>query len=268
MKIVSGRTGTPHVTSQQFRQILEGTVGQGSYIFKSGENLEPELVSNNLLKIRSGMMCHHGNVSCIEIGTYDEVELPNGSQGMKRIDLIVNRYTRNEGTGVESNNWVVIQGTPVASDPAVPSYTVGNLQEGDLADDCPVIQVSYDGLNVTKVKKLLSVVKNTSEMEVELAKLNSKTEILNKTDQTPGSALKYRDATELGYTNLTFGYWAKGIYLYPGYLDGAPNDYAGLLLVFTNGTSFMKYAFTFEGTIYAMRQKISDGTITLGWTKI
>ena len=28
MEIVSGRTGKPHVTSQQFRQLIEGTVGQ------------------------------------------------------------------------------------------------------------------------------------------------------------------------------------------------------------------------------------------------
>ena len=52
MKIVSGRTGSPHVTSQQFRQMLEGIIGQGSYIITSGENLKPELSSNNLLKIR------------------------------------------------------------------------------------------------------------------------------------------------------------------------------------------------------------------------
>lgn len=64
MKIVSGKTGTPHVTSQQFRQILEGTIGQDSYILTSGENLEPELSTNNLLKIKSGMMSHHGNSKC------------------------------------------------------------------------------------------------------------------------------------------------------------------------------------------------------------
>lgn len=174
MEIVSGRTGSPHVTSQQFRQLVEGTVGQESYILTSGENLEPELASNNILKIRSGMMSHHGNISSIKIGTYDEVELTNGSQGMKRIDLVVNRYTRNAETNVEANNWVVITGTPVASDPAVPAYTVGNLQEGDLTDDCPVFEVHYDGLNVTEVKKLLDVADNMGKMKTELAELNGK----------------------------------------------------------------------------------------------
>lgn len=174
MEIVSGRTGNPHVTSQQFRQLVEGTVGQESYILTSGENLEPELASNNILKIRSGMMSHHGNISSIKIGTYDEVELTNGSQGMKRIDLVVNRYTRNAETNVEANNWVVITGTPVASDPAVPAYTVGNLQEGDLTDDCPVFEVHYDGLNVTEIKKLLDVADNLGKMKTELAELNGK----------------------------------------------------------------------------------------------
>ena len=168
MKIVSGRTGSPHVTSQQFRQMLEGIIGQGSYIITSGENLKPELSSNNLLKIRSGMMAHHGCISCVDIGTYDEVTLTNGSQGMKRIDLIVNRYTRNAETEVENCSWKVIQGTPVASNPAVPAYTSGNLQNGDLVDECPAFEVHYDGINVTEVKSLLSVADGLSELSSNL----------------------------------------------------------------------------------------------------
>ena len=191
MEIVSGRTGSPHVTSQQFRQLVEGTVGQESYILTSGENLEPELASNNILKIRSGMMSHHGNISSIKIGTYDEVELTNGSQGMKRIDLVVNRYTRNAETNVEANNWVVITGTPEASDPAVPAYTVGNLQEGDLTDDCPVFEVHYDGLNVTEIKKLLDVADNLGKMKKELAELNGnsfiRTEVISVTVNVPAA---------------------------------------------------------------------------------
>lgn len=175
MKIVSGRTGSPHVTSQQFRQMLEGILGQDSYILTSGENLKPELSSNNLLKIRSGMMCHHGCISCVEIGTYDEVTLTNGSHGMQRIDLVVNRYTRNTETEVEKCEWKVITGTAKASSPAVPTYTKGNLQEGGLVDECPVFEIHYNGINVTEVKSLLSVAGS-------LAELNGKLE--KKTDTT------------------------------------------------------------------------------------
>lgn len=176
MKIVSGRTGSPHVTSQQFRQMLEGIIGQGSYIVTSGENLKPELSSNNTLKIRSGMMCHHGCVSSVDIGTYDEVTLTNGSQGMKRIDLIVNRHTRNAETEIENCEWKVIMGTPAASNPIVPGYTAGNLQNGDTVDECPVFQVSYDGINVTAVKSLLETVGSLTELNSKM----EKTELTNE----------------------------------------------------------------------------------------
>ena len=176
MEIVSGRTGKPHVTSQQFRQLIEGTVGQESCILTSGENLEPELASNNSLKIRSGMLAHHGNISSVKIGTYDEVGLSNGSQGMKRIDLVVCRYTKNAETEVENCDWVVIMGTPAASNPVAPAYTVGNLQNGDLVDDCPIFEVHYDGINVTEVKKLVPVVSNLTELNS-----NKKVECFSKT---------------------------------------------------------------------------------------
>ena len=168
MEIVSGRVGRPHVTSQQFRQIIEGIVGDGSCILPSGENLEPELVSNNSLKIRSGMMCHHGNVSSVKIGTYDEVELTNGSQGMKRIDLVVNRYTRNEEDNTEKNEWIVIMGTPAESNPTVPEYTKGNLQEGDLVDDCPAFEVHFDGINITEVTKMLEISQTNKDLTEKL----------------------------------------------------------------------------------------------------
>lgn len=196
MEIVSGLGEKPHVTSQQFRQILEGTIGQKSYIITSGENLEPELAANNLLKIRSGMMSHHGNVSSVKIGTYDEVELTNGSQGMKRIDLVVNRYTRNAETNIEKNEWVVIMGTPVASNPVAPAYTVGNLQKGDLVDDCPVFELHYDGINVTEVKKMLSVLPNVAE-------LNSKIENFN-TDKTLWSGSVINKNVELSDSIYNF----------------------------------------------------------------
>lgn len=168
MEIVSGKTGKPHVTSQQFRQLIEGIVGSASRILPVDEKLEPELASNNILKIRSGMMSHHGNVSSVKIGTYDEVELTNGSQGMKRIDLVVNRYTKNAETGVEANDWIVIVGTPDADSPAAPEYTAGNLQEGDLVDDCPVFEIHYDGLNITEVKKLLEIAESNKDLETKI----------------------------------------------------------------------------------------------------
>ena len=193
---------------------MEGTIGQKSYIVTSGENLEPELAANNLLKIRSGMMSHHGNVSSVKIGTYDEVELTNGSQGMKRIDLVVNRYTRNAETNIEKNEWVVIVGTPAASNPVAPAYTVGNLQKGDLVDDCPVFELHYDGINVTEVKKMLSVLPNVAE-------LNSKIPHLYN-----GEIVLYYYSTTWLYAREFVGKEFEGCYPQVTclYRDGQPNQ--------------------------------------------
>ena len=261
MEIVSGLGEKPHVTSQQFRQILEGTIGQKSYIITSGENLEPELAANNLLKIRSGMMSHHGNVSSVKIGTYDEVELTNGSQGMKRIDLVVNRYTRNAETNIEKNEWVVIMGTPVASNPVAPAYTVGNLQKGDLVDDCPVFELHYDGINVTEVKKMLSVLPNVAE-------LNSNIKILNSKNDN-GHALKVFNASE----NLAYGCWNDGLYRYGGYYgNGAPSDWAGIMLVspiYINGevNGFLKVAWDMSMSQYIMKNN-KDGSVAHSWKQL
>ena len=157
MELITGTAGKPHITSAQHRSIFEKIIGKGSYILDDNELLEPELQSNQSLRIRSGMLAHHGSISEVKRNTYDEVTIANGSQGMKRIDLVVARYTKNPETEVETMTWTVIQGTPAESDPAVPAYTEGNMQEGDLTDDCPVFEVRLDGIQVTEVVKLLSV---------------------------------------------------------------------------------------------------------------
>lgn len=167
-ELITGTKGTPHVTSTQDRSIYEKIIGKGSYILDDNELLEPELQSNQSLRIRSGMLYHHGSITEVKRNTYDEVTIANGSQGMKRIDLVVARYTKNPETEIEEMNWVVIQGTPAASDPATPAYTEGNMQEGDLTDDCPVFEVHLDGIQVTEVVKLLKV------LEGSLESLNSK----------------------------------------------------------------------------------------------
>lgn len=168
MQIITGIGESEHVTSMQHRAIFEMVIGDNSYILNKGELLEPELQSNNALKIRSGMLAHHGCISEVAPNTYDEVAIGNGSQSMKRIDLVVARYTQNAETKVERTEWTVIQGQPVESNPVAPDYIHGNMQDGDLTDDCPVFEVHLDGIQVVEIKKLLNV------LDGSLAELNRK----------------------------------------------------------------------------------------------
>lgn len=191
------RQGKSHFTSKQHRAIIAAIAGAGSFIANQDELLEPELAANNVLKIRSGMLIHHGDVCIVPPGTYDQVTYQNGTQGMKRVDLVVARYTQNAETSIETGEWVVIQGTPHASSPEVPAHTVGNMQNGDLVDDCPVFELHFDGINVTEVKKLL-------EISTDINKLNSDTNSAfnNLNSITP----LYNDGTQI----MNFRYIASG----------------------------------------------------------
>lgn len=171
MELILGTAGQPHVTSQQMREIFKMVVGSGSYILNSGEYIEPELQSNQALRIRSGILMHHGGIAEVKQNTYDEVTIGNGTQGMKRIDLVVARYTKDPETEHETMTWVAIQGTPAASDPVAPAYTEGDMQNGDLTDDCPVFEVHLDGIQVTEVVKLVEI------LDCDLSSLNGNNKV-------------------------------------------------------------------------------------------
>ena len=176
MEIITGYVGKKHVTSEQERDVNQGIVGPGSYVLKTGMQMEAEVSSNNEIKIRDGVLMHQGCAASIKKNTYDSLTIINGSQGMKRIDLIVARYEKNRDDETESLNLEVIQGTPAESNPAVPEYTEGSIQAGDYIADMPMYQVIINGLNITEVKRLFEVEPDIDTLKTELAELNGKLE--------------------------------------------------------------------------------------------
>lgn len=173
MEIITGYTGKPHVTSEQDRDVNIGVVGEGSYVLKTGMQLAAEVSSNNEIKIRDGVLMHQGCTASIKKNTYDSLIITNGSQGMKRVDLIVARYEKNQDNRIESLDLKVIQGTPAESNPAAPQYTKGDIQAGDYVADMPMYQVIIDGLNITEVKKVFEVAPDIDALKKEIAELNS-----------------------------------------------------------------------------------------------
>lgn len=174
MEIITGYVGKKHVTSEQERDVNQGIVGPGSYVLKTGMQMEAEVSSNNEIKIRDGVLMHQGCAASIKKNTYDSLTIINGSQGMKRIDLIVTRYEKNRDDETESLNLEVIQGTPAESNPAVPEYTEGSIQAGDYIADMPMYQVIINGLNITEVKRLFEVEPDIDTLKKEFAELNGK----------------------------------------------------------------------------------------------
>ena len=164
MDIITGYVGKAHVTAEQDRDINQGIVGSGSYVLRTGMEMAAEVSSNNEIKIRDGVLMHQGCAASIKKNTYDSLTIVNGSQGMKRIDLIVARYSRSKDTGVESLKLIVIQGTPTTGPATVPSYTKGDIQAGNYVADMPMYQIILNGLNITEVKKVCETVSNLAEI--------------------------------------------------------------------------------------------------------
>lgn len=168
MDIITGYVGSPHVTAEQDRDINIGIFGAESYVLRTGSQLKAEVSSNNEIKIRDGVIMHQGCAASIKKNTYDSLTIVNGSQGMKRIDLVVARYSRNQNTKVESLTLKVIQGTPVTGTPSAPGYTTGDIQAGDLVADMPLYQVVINGLNITAVKQVFNTVDTVAELNGKL----------------------------------------------------------------------------------------------------
>lgn len=168
MEIITGYTGKPHVTSDQGRDVNIGIMGEGSYVLQTGMQLAAEVSSNNEIKIRDGVLMHQGCTASIKKNTYDSLTITNGSQGMKRVDLIVARYEKNQDNGIESLDLKVIQGTPAESNPAAPQYTKGDIQAGDYVADMPMYQVIIEGLNITEVKEMFKVIGSNKDLTEKL----------------------------------------------------------------------------------------------------
>ena len=151
MELVTGRAGSPHITSQQDRQKHQGIWGDGAYILATGNQLEPQVQSSNKILIKDGALMFQGAIFSVKVGTTDEITINNGNQGMQRKDLVVVRYTYDSAQQKESAEWIVIQGEPAARNPVAPSSTSGDIQEGDTTVDCPFMIVNLDGINVTGV---------------------------------------------------------------------------------------------------------------------
>lgn len=156
MNIITGYVGEPHVTSQQERNTNIGIFGSGVHIIGGvNSELEATVVSANLVEISDGMIVCEGCTAEIPRGTNDSLVIENGEQGMKRIDLIVARYTRNANTGAESMELVVIKGTSAANDPVAPAYNTGLIADGDSPVDFPIYRVNLNGISITSVDPLV-----------------------------------------------------------------------------------------------------------------
>lgn len=231
MDIITGYTGSPHVTAEQDRDINIGIFGNESYVLQTGSQLTAEVSSNNEIKVRDGVIMHQGCAASIKKNTYDSLTITNGSQGMKRVDLIVARYSRDPSINAESLTLKVIQGTPSENSPTVPGYTTGDIQSGDLVADMPLYQVILNGLNITEVKKLFSLQGSIAELSSNL--VNAKNELTNISNKLTALSDSINNLGSTKTVKLANKSSSNGVATYTDYVT-LPS--AGSYVIYCNAT--------------------------------
>ena len=162
--LVTGRAGQNHITSLDQGSYNAGTLGLGKYVLQTGSVFTYQIVSNNLIKIRDGDLVNQGRHINIPVSSYEECQIDNGEQSVKRNDLIVVRYTLDTASGLESAALVVIKGT-AGTTGTDPSYVKGDILSGDTVDDFPLYRVRLDATNIEGIDALYDVVSPYAEHE-------------------------------------------------------------------------------------------------------
>lgn len=167
MKIITGYRGEPHITSQQDRNVNIGIFGSGTHIVNVGSKMAATIVSANEITIADGLLVAEGCTAEIERGTTESISIENGAQEMLRKDLIVARYTKTSGTGVEDMQLAYIAGTPAASAPALPAYNTGTIASGDTLVDFPLYTVNLNGISIESVERMVDYVELANKTTVD-----------------------------------------------------------------------------------------------------
>lgn len=179
LHLVTGYGGSDHVTAADDGSLNAAIFGEGQYVLNRGNCLAASVINSNTVRISDGDILMHGRHVRLNEGTFVDLTIENGTQGMKRQDLIVCRYTKNTNTGVEEVSLVVIKGTPDASSPALPEITEGDiLNNQDVQSDMPLYSVLIDGLTVNDPVLLAVTVKTVlaqiGELLLSMVSLNEK----------------------------------------------------------------------------------------------
>ena len=127
-------------------------------VFKYGNNLDAEIVTNNLIKIKDGLLINQGRFMRIVPGSYEEIAIENGLTGVNRTDLIVAHF---ETDGItETFDIRVIKGT---NDAGEPEYTTGHTFTGGTVNELPLYAVNIEGINITSIDRKFKYIQSQKE---------------------------------------------------------------------------------------------------------
>jgi hypothetical protein len=237
-KIITGHTGTPHITSDDVGALLKAIIGSNDYLLSDDTStFVATQLDNNVVQMPDAEVVLQG--THIRVQQTDTVTVAQGQNGMKRFDLIVCRYTKTQ-EGIEGAEIDIVTGTPAASDPAVPAVTQGDIRGGALLHEMPLFKVELDGFSIVSV---LRVVNTINSLKASFAAISAT--ILGVEESMARSIKSVEDTQrEFEYTvntnivkiNANSLLWSGGFYMTANHSITIPpvqNQTNGIVLVFS-----------------------------------
>ena len=161
VELVTGHANKAHATAEQAAGLNAGILGLDDYVFDVHDKFELTVVSANKVTIGTGELVMQGRH--VSQGTPEDLIVTNGSQGQKRNDLIVCRYTKGSQS-VESAKLVVVRGTPTTGTPTDPALNTTSPLDGGTTYDMPLYRIPLDGITIGTPVPLFNVLKPMSDV--------------------------------------------------------------------------------------------------------
>lgn len=152
MRVNEASKGDMHVTSQDQAFANMSFLGKGVWVDQLyGNKLAMNMASANLLEIETGAFWADGRYVQVELPT--SVEVANGQTGLVRHDLLClkNKIVN----GHDNFSFVVLQGTPAASNPSDPTPQNDHISDEYGESYAPIARIVLNGL-VPTVEMLCS----------------------------------------------------------------------------------------------------------------
>lgn len=146
IELVDGKAGVAHISSEDKAIIHQAKFGKSDMVFDWGDVLKCTMGSANKATIGTGCASIQG--LDWHITAEETVTIENGSQGMKRNDIIAAHYHRDSTSGIETVNLVVLKGTPNATAAADPTIPSGTILSGAVDAYMPLWRIPLDGITV------------------------------------------------------------------------------------------------------------------------
>lgn len=245
-KIITAHTGIPHITADDVGALLKAAIGDNDYLLSdTPEIFTATLLDNNTLQLSDAEIVIQG--THIRIQATDKVTIEQGQNGMKRIDFVVCRYSKDDN-GIESAEVAVVKGTPSAS-PSAPVVMQGDVRNGETLHEMPLFRVEIEGFTVTSIKNVCETVNSLysalqSVLGLQTTTKKNATNISKNTEAinaVKGIASDNKSKLNTIYSNNVL--WSGGYYMNENQsitipsVSSQPN---GIILVFSdysNGTA-------------------------------